>query len=535
MTEKFMYGSSILQGSATTPGTHMPKQLAVLIPKILQSCRDFGLDFYPTVVEMLTYDEMSEIAAYGGFPNRYPHWRWGMEYEELQRGYMYGQHRIYELVINTNPTYIYCLNSNTLLDNVTVVAHATGHNHFFKNNIFFRHTSQNMMNELANHGSRIRRYMSRWGKEKVGEFIDHLLRIETLIDPTKAWETRQVKEPIIKDARNYRYPKRIKINKDRMYMDSWVNSKDYIEKEKQRINKEERIEELGIQKSPERDIYGWIKDNCNLKPWQADIMSMLYEEALYFAPQGMTKTANEGFASWVDYHIIAKEGLCALGQGSHDEGIVEYSIHKMGVLGGKHSMNPYKLGFMLLMDLEEKYNKGRFGTEYEECQDYKKKENWDLNLGLGKEKVFEVVKLYDDKNLINEYFTKEFCDKYEFFDWAKQPNGDYVINSRDHKIVKKKLIQRYLNRGLPDIRMTDHNHLNRGIMLLEHNWEGRPLYQSYLKETLHSLKFITQKPVMLVTKNENEEEEIYYCEDLAVEKYTRGEYKKEFGVDLEIF
>ena len=170
-----------------------------------------------------------------------------------------------------------------------------------------------------------------------------------------------------------------------------------------------------------------------------------------------------------------------------------------------------------------------------QLQDYKKKENWDLNLGLGKEKVFEVVKLYDDINLINEYFTKEFCDKYEFFDWAKQPNGDYVINSRDHKIVKKKLIQRYLNRGLPDIRMTDHNHLNRGIMLLEHNWEGRPLYQSYLKETLHSLKFITQKPVMLVTKNENEEEEIYYCEDLAVEKYTRGEYKKEFGVDLEIF
>ena len=136
MADKFMYGSSILHGSATTPGTHMPKELAVLIPKVLQECRDFGLDFYPTVVEMLTYDEMSEIAAYGGFPNRYPHWRWGMEYEELQRGYMYGQHRIYELVVNCSPCYIYCLNSNTLLDNVTVVAHATGHNHFFKNNIF---------------------------------------------------------------------------------------------------------------------------------------------------------------------------------------------------------------------------------------------------------------------------------------------------------------------------------------------------------------------------------------------------------------
>ena len=172
MSERFMHGSPILLGSATTPGVRIPPELAKLIPEILQSCRDFGLDFYPTIIQMLTHDEISEVAAYGGFPVRYPHWKWGMEYEELQRGYMYGMHKIYEMVLNTNPCYIYCLNSNTLLDNVTVIAHATGHNHFFKNNIYFSHTSDNMMNELANHGSRIRRYMSRWGKEKVTEFIN---------------------------------------------------------------------------------------------------------------------------------------------------------------------------------------------------------------------------------------------------------------------------------------------------------------------------------------------------------------------------
>ena len=26
----------------------------------------------------LSYDQMNEVAAYGGFPTRYPHWRWGM-------------------------------------------------------------------------------------------------------------------------------------------------------------------------------------------------------------------------------------------------------------------------------------------------------------------------------------------------------------------------------------------------------------------------------------------------------------------------
>lgn len=533
MTDKFMYGASILQGSATTPGVSIPNELKVLIPDILQACKDFGLDFYPTVVQMLTYDEISEVAAYGGFPVRYPHWRWGMEYEELQRGYMYGMHRIYEMVLNTNPCYIYCLNSNTLLDNVTVIAHATGHNHFFKNNIYFKHTSQNMINELANHGSRIRKYMARWGKEKVTEFIDNLLRIDTLIDPTKAWEVRQVKDPIVRDERKYRYPKRVQFNKDRSYMNEWFNTKEYIQSENKRIEKEEKFDELGIPKCPERDIYGWIKDNCNLKPWQSDIMSMLYDEALYFAPQGMTKMANEGFASYVDFHLIAKQGLCALGQKSHDEGIVEYSIHKAGVLGGKYSMNPYKLGFNLLSEIEERWDKGRFGIDYETCTDYKRKENWDEKLGLGKEKVFEVVKLYDDINLINEFFTQDFCDKYKFFDWKKYPNGEIVLESRDAKKIKQKLLQRYSNRGLPDIRMTDHNHLGKNIMLLEHQWEGRTLYMPYLDETLKSLNAVSGKSVLLVTKDENEEEIMFYCDEndgSNVIQLSRDQYKREFGL-----
>ena len=35
---------------------------------------------------MLDYEEMNEVAAYGGFPTRYPHWRFGMEYEQLTKG-----------------------------------------------------------------------------------------------------------------------------------------------------------------------------------------------------------------------------------------------------------------------------------------------------------------------------------------------------------------------------------------------------------------------------------------------------------------
>ena len=143
---------------------------------------------------------------------------------------------------NTNPCYIYCLNSNTLLDNVTVIAHALGHSHFFKNNLFFQHTNKNMLNEFANHGTRIRRYMSRWGKERVIEFIDHVLRIETLVDNAKAWNTRQVKEPIIRDHRKYRQPRRMQTDKSRMYMDDWINTKDFADAEHKRIEKADKAD-----------------------------------------------------------------------------------------------------------------------------------------------------------------------------------------------------------------------------------------------------------------------------------------------------
>ena len=75
---------------------------------------------------MLAYDQMNEIAAYGGFPIRYPHWRFGMEYEQLSKSYDYGLSKIYEMVINNNPFYAYLLEGNSLVDQKLVMAHVSG-------------------------------------------------------------------------------------------------------------------------------------------------------------------------------------------------------------------------------------------------------------------------------------------------------------------------------------------------------------------------------------------------------------------------
>ena len=527
---RMMSGSPILQGDNTVPGVPVHKELVDLLPRIEEECKNMGLDYYPIIVEFVRYDEMSELASYGGFPVRYPHWKWGMEYEQMARGYEFNQYRISEMVINTNPCYIYCMDSNTLVANVDVVCHAIGHNDFFKNNIFFEPTDDNMMNKLANHGTRIRRYMARWGYEVVTEFIDQVLRIETLIDPQKAWRKKKIKPVDPRDKRKYRYPKRIGATHN--YMDEWVNPKEYMDDQHDKLEKKDARDFLDMFGKSDRDIMGYLKDHAPLKPWQQDIISMLYEESMYFQPQRQTKMLNEGWASFVDYHLLCREGMASLGQEREDQGIWEYAEHKMHVLGGKYSMNPYKLGFELFLDIEKRWNTGRFGQEYEDCKDMREKADWDKQIGKGREKIFEVRKYYNDYTAIQEFFTREFCDDKQFYEWRRFPNGEYKIVNRDFTSIKEKLLKRYLNGGLPDIRLSDPNHLGKGWFFLQHCSDGRPLLDRYAREVMTSIHRIWKNVVIVSTKNTDGIEFVYICDgpdpDKDVHTMTRDEYETDF-------
>src|SRR6476469_4406588 len=86
------------------------------------------------------------------------------------------------MVINNDPCYAYLLRCNQRVDQKLVMAHVYGHNDFFKNNIAFSLTNRKMMDEMANHGNRIRGHMERHGEDVVEGFIDSCLSIENLID-----------------------------------------------------------------------------------------------------------------------------------------------------------------------------------------------------------------------------------------------------------------------------------------------------------------------------------------------------------------
>ncbi len=172
--------------------TELPRYLWEQQQQIEQHARDFGLDFYPTVFEVLSYDRMNEIAAFGGFPTRYPHWRFGMEFERLAKSYEYGLSKIYEMVINNDPCYAYLQESNSVTDQKLVMAHVYGHSDFFKCNAWFSQTNRKMMDEMANHATRVRRHIERQGADTVERFTDWCSRTEHPIVPPSAVVRRQL-------------------------------------------------------------------------------------------------------------------------------------------------------------------------------------------------------------------------------------------------------------------------------------------------------------------------------------------------------
>src|SRR5580658_10339054 len=177
-----------------------PSELLAAKKQIRERARSYGLDFFPVIFEMCNYEQMNQIAAYGGFPQRYAHWRFGSEYEGLRKRHHYGLGRIYEMVINNDPCYAYLQESNALVDQKLVIAHVYGHSDFFKNNLWFSQTNRKMMDDMANHSTRVRRHIERHGMDAVERWLDTCLSIEDLIDPHSMFLNRGPMEQVAQEA-----------------------------------------------------------------------------------------------------------------------------------------------------------------------------------------------------------------------------------------------------------------------------------------------------------------------------------------------
>jgi stage V sporulation protein R len=495
--------------------TRLPRYLRVEQERVEKVAEEYGLDFFPTIFEMVKYHQMDELAAFGGFPTRYPHWRFGMDYERLSKSSEYGLSRIYEMVINNNPSYAYLLEGNSLTDQRLVMAHVYGHVDFFKNNFTFRATDLNLIgktidptkhdpnyepnrrwiDKMANHGSSVSRHIARQGIDKVESFIDHCLSLENLIDPWSPFRGKRA--PVSEEDAEKPIEVPRLVAKD--YMQAYINPESYIEAQKKKLT-EAREQQKKFPPEPVRDVLEFLIEHAPLDRWERDVMSIIRAEGYYFVPQMQTKIMNEGWASYWHSKIMTEKILDATE-------IVDYADRNAGVMASSPGqLNPYKLGVELYRHIEQRWNKGQFGREWEECDNLDHKRNWDMQLGLGRDKIFQVRALYNDVTFIDEFLTPEFVMDHKLYTFGYSgKSGNYEIESRQFHAVKDKLLFSLTNLGNPIITVVDANHQNRGELLLKHDHQGVDLQKDYAQSALEALVRAWKRPACISTRLEKKD------------------------------
>ncbi|MEN9786544.1 MAG: hypothetical protein RLZZ299_1808 [Pseudomonadota bacterium] len=434
-------------GTRRPAGRGLPSPLEDARARIEHLARDSGLDFHDVLFELCDYDEMSMIAAYGGFPTRYPHWRWGMEYLRMQRAHEYGLQRIYELVINNDPVWAYLLDQNAFVDQQLVMAHVYAHADFFKNNAWFARTNRKMLDTMANHAARVRRHIDREGTHAVERWIDLCLSLDNLVDPYGATMSPgpapagTTPEPPwdLRDADSRRAPPASRSPSGPLL--------------------------------PTRDVLGFLLARAPLAPWQADVLAMIRDEALYFLPQAQTKIMNEGWASF--WHTRLMTGAIL-----DDRGIVDYADHHAAtVVTRADQLNPYKIGLEVFRAIEARHGLAR---------------------------TFEARRTHNDVTFLDTFLDEETCARAGLFTWSTdRKSGAAVVDSRGFAEVRARLLFAVSNRGDPCVRVTDDDHGGLGELHLVHTHEGVDVKLDWATEVLANLAHIWGRPVHLRTRVED--------------------------------
>jgi stage V sporulation protein R len=232
--------------------------------------------------------------------------------------------------------------------------------------------------------------------------------------------------------------------------------------------------------------------HAQLTDWQHDVLAIIRDEAYYYAPQAMTKVMNEGWATYWHSTLMTQHFLDA-------KEIVHYADQHSGVVymqpGG---FNPYKIGVEMFKDIERRWNAGQHGSAWENIDTIGSKNAFDDKSMKGREKIFEVRRIYNDVSFIDEFLTEEFVEKHKMYQHARdQHTGELKIVSRDFKRVKQTLLHYLTNAGQPFIYVVDANYLNRGELVLAHKFTGVEVELERANEVMQSLRLIWGRPVHL--------------------------------------
>lgn len=476
---------------------YLPKDWLMLCDAVCQiiAKEKYGLDVYANDIQIIRPDHMLDAYTTNGIPESYSHWSFGKRRMIEQKNYNENHHLAYEIVINSDRCLAYCMNSNSPLLQLIVIAHASyGHNAVFKNNIFLKDVDADT---ILVENRRMREFIfaceEKYGQDRVSRFLDfcHSMKfIDTTDEPKRPVKTAaQLKAEAdeLKAAAEFAPRKARKFN-------------DLAE---------------GADKKPEyqhpeagrKNILAYMADNAPHMPeWKRTIMRYVSRTSQYFRPQMMTKVLNEGMATFthdrtmqtladigmIDFGMLAE--YKAINQGVlYQRAAVQYVIDEDGKVVYDEDgfpeqkfvgadFNPYTLGLAILNDVV-RICKNPTEEDREWFPHFAGNPDW---LSVVKQAIY----FSSDETYIEQYLSPKVMRDFKMFQLGVLEPGDMdeetkflsrvnnvdfaqvsaVQNADGFRKMRTQLARDYRTpENFPDVRLHDYQYKTDRALILRHN------------------------------------------------------------------
>ena len=428
-----------------------------------------GLDIYPLQIEVITSEQMLDAYASVGLPLMYGHWSFGKHFAYHETLYKKGLAGLaYEIVINSNPVICYIMEENSMTMQTLVIAHAGfGHNHFFKNNYFYRQwtDADGILDYLSFARDYVAKCEEKYGYEAVERILDagHALkdhgvnRYARRSRPNLAEERRRMSERQAHDEATFN--------------DLW-RTVPTPEKDEDEIEDEDKRQDiqrkLGL---PEENLLYFIEKRApRLEDWQRELIRIVRHVSQYFYPQRQTQVMNEGCATFCHYTIMNRlhdRGLIT--EGAMLEFLHSHSsvVFQPGFDDPRYGgLNPYALGFSMMDDIK------RICTNPTD-----EDREWFADIA-GNQDPFGVLRHawanYRDESFILQYLSPEIIRRFRLFqinDDSSKPSlrVEAIHDDIGYRKIRSALSKQYdLSRREPDIQVVDVDLTGDRCLVLAH-------------------------------------------------------------------
>lgn len=507
-----------------------PKLLAQVTDEISRICdEELHLDCFPMHICMITAEQMLDAYAMHGMPTNYAHWSYGKRFLLNRRQYERGQMGLaYEVVINTNPCLVYCMEENSMTMQTLVIAHAGfGHNAFFKNNHMFRQWTDpsSIVDYLKFSRDLVAQYEEEHGIDEVQDFLSSC----------HAWSLYGIdryKRPHPLSAREEKEHMRLRaaqIEKNLNVIWRFIPAPD-------NTHEEEKEEDKVFPSEPQENLLYFIEKNApNLPCWKRELIRIVRKEAQYFYPQMLTNLMNEGFATFTHYYVMTRlheKGLITEGafqEFLHSHTNVTFQPgfdERRRVLRGHDKdgkpiieevpiykgINVYALGFAMFMDIKRI-------CEHPTEEDRK----WFPQLADTPwlPGVKWAAENFTNKTFVEQYLSPKVIRDFKLFAIRDDDNDDEIVVSAIHDDdgyldVRSALASTYdLNTNLPGIQVVGVERRGTRMLKLKHDIHRRKrLEPDDTEASLVLLRELWEYPVSLSSVNEDGNDvETWECAD----------------------